>query len=124
MLMASRAIQVGYKIVPDFRGSARILDVVISQVNSNLDTMPLPLDHNTEALSKAIVNFQVLSLVWPGTYRFQVSAFKLSFTLYLKAPHRPTPDPQVVPENKGVPEAKSTLRSLFYSNHSLLTGTF
>lgn len=42
------------KIVSDFRESAQILDMVISQTNPNLDTTPLPLDHNTEALSKAI----------------------------------------------------------------------
>jgi hypothetical protein len=42
------------KVVSDFRESAQILDMVISQINPNFDTTPLPLDHNIVALSKAV----------------------------------------------------------------------
>ena len=42
------------KIVSDFQEIAHILDMVISKINPNLDPTSLPLDHNIEALSKAI----------------------------------------------------------------------
>ena len=42
------------KIVSDFREGAQTLDMVISQINPNFDTTPLPPDHNTEAFSNEI----------------------------------------------------------------------
>lgn len=70
------------KIVSDFRKDAQILDMVISHINSNVDTAPLPPDHNSaEALSNAIKPsdfFLFLSGILDGQYAHALKAHRQS----------------------------------------------